>query len=220
MLFRAPTSRQEAPIAGEIIAARGAAHKFGHHPAALAYALQFEASLRQWDVIGQWIPISDSRPSAIIDGGKRWIGPMWSQIDDDLVLRLTPSKTEGISQARVVFDLKAYPMVVEELARMPATGRSGPLIVNPRTGLPYRHEYFRVLWHKCAAEVGISRSIWNRDLRAGGITEARQAGASTDDVAKMAGHVSKRTTAKVYDRDTMEAARRVAKARIAHRNGA
>jgi hypothetical protein len=94
MLFKAPTSRQEAPIAGEIIAARGAAHKFGHHPAALAYALQFEASLRQWDVIGQWIPISDSRPSAIIDGGKRWIGPMWSQIDDDLVLRLTPSKTE------------------------------------------------------------------------------------------------------------------------------
>jgi hypothetical protein len=98
---------------------------------------------------------------------------------------------------------------------MPATGRSGPLIVNPRTGLPYRHEYFRVLWHKCAAEVGISRSIWNRDLRAGGITEARLAGASTDDVAKTA-----RTMAKVYDRDTMEAARRVAKARIAHRNGA
>jgi hypothetical protein len=218
--FKAPTPRQEAPTAEEIIAARGAAHKFGHHPAALAYALQFEASLRQWDVIGQWIPISDSRPSAIIDGGKKWIGPMWSQIDDDLVLRLTPSKTEESSQARVVFDLKAYPMVVEELARMPATGRSGPLIVNPRTGLPYRHEYFRVLWHKCAVEAGIPRSIWNRDLRAGGITEARQAGAPTDDVAKTAGHASKRTTAKVYDRDTMEAARRVARARVAHRNGA
>ena len=148
------------------------------------------------------------------------IGPIWSQIDDDLVLRLTPSKTEERSQARVVFDLKAYPMVIEELASMPVTGRSGPLIVNPRTGLPYRHEYFRVLWHKCAAEAGISRSVWNRDLRAGGITEARQAGAPTDDVAKTAGHASKRTTAKVYDRDTLEAARRVAKARIAHRNGA
>ena len=219
--FKAPTPRQEAPNAAEIIAARSTAHKFGHHPAALAYALQFEASLRQWDVIGQWIPISDPRPSAIIDGGKKWIGPMWSQIDDDLVLRLTPSKTEESSQARVVFDLKAYPMVVEELASIPATGRSGPLIINPRTGLPYRHEYFRVLWHKCAAaEAGISRAVWNRDLRAGGITEARQAGAPTDDVAKTAGHASKRTTAKVYDRDTMEAARRVAKARIAHRNGA
>ena len=65
---------------------------------------------------------------------------MWSQIDDDLVLRLTPSKTEESSQARVVFDLKAYPMVVEELANMPDTGRCGPLIVNPRTGLPYRHD--------------------------------------------------------------------------------
>jgi hypothetical protein len=218
--FKAPTPRQEAPTATEIIAARVAAHKFGHDAAALAYALQFEASLRQWDVIGQWIPISDPRPSAVIDGGKKWIGPMWSLIDDDLVLRLTPSKTEESSQARVVFDLKAYPMVIEELASMPTMGRSGPLIVNSRTGLPYRHEYFRVLWHKCAADAGISRSIWNRDLRAGGITEARQAGAPTDDVAKTAGHASKRTTARVYDRDTLEAARRVAKARIAHRNGA
>ena len=56
--FKVPTPRQEARAA-EIIAARAAAHKFGHHPAAFAYALQFEASLRQWDVIGQWIPISD-----------------------------------------------------------------------------------------------------------------------------------------------------------------
>jgi integrase len=78
-----------------------------------------------------------------------------------------------------------------------------------------------VLWRRCATQAGISSSVWNRDLRAGGITEARQAGAPTDDVAKTAGHASKRTTARVYDRDTLEAARRVAKARIAHRrNGA
>jgi integrase len=50
-----------------------------------------------------------------------------------------------------------------------------------------------------------------------GITEARQAGAPTDDVAKTAGHSSKRTTARVYDCDTLEAARRIAKARMAHR---
>jgi integrase len=49
------------------------------------------------------------------------------------------------------------------------------------------------------------------------LTEARQAAAPTDDVAKVAGHANKRTTAKVYDRDRLEAQRRVMKARIAHR---
>jgi integrase len=56
------------------------------------------------------------------------------------------------------------------------------------------------------AEAGVPATVWNRDLRAGGITEARQAGAPTDDVAKTAGHSSKRTTARVYDRDTLERA--------------
>ena len=108
-------------------------------------------------------------------------------------------------------------MVVEELARIPPAVRTGPLIVNHRTGFPYRHEYFRVLWRRCADKAGIPSNIWNRDLRAGGITEARQAGAPTDDVARTAGHSSKRMTARVYDRDTLEAARRVAKTRAAHR---
>jgi len=39
----------------------------------------------------------------------------------------------------------------------------------------------------------------------------------TDDLAKQAGHSNKRTTARVYDRERLEAARRVAKARTAHR---
>jgi len=215
--FKAPAPRQEAPTAAEIVKVRTVAHEMGHPAAALAYALQFEATLRQWDVIGEWIPLNDSRPSVVIDGGSKWIGPTWSQIDDNLILRITPGKTEGSSKARVLLDLRSYPMVVEELAVVSPEARKGPLIGNPRTQLPYRQEYFRDLWRRCATKAGISRAIWNRDLRAGGITEARQAGAPTDDVAKTAGHSSKRTTAKVYDRDTLEAARRVAKARTTHR---
>ena len=38
-----------------------------------------------------------------------------------------------------------------------------------------------------------------------------------DDLAKTAGHSNKRTTARVYDRDRLEAARRVATARKTHR---
>jgi integrase len=109
------------------------------------------------------------------------------------------------------------PDVMEELAKVPADKRMGPLIVNPATGLPYRQWYFRYLWRHVADRAGIDRAVWNSDLRAGGITEAREAGAPTDDVAKTAGHADKRTTARVYDRDRLEAARRVARARAAHR---
>jgi hypothetical protein len=99
--------RQEAPTAAEIIRVRGVAHHIGHGAAALAYSLQFEAALRQWDVIGEWIPIDDARPSMLIDGNVKWIGPTWSQIDDSMILHITPGKTEGSSQARVLLDLSS-----------------------------------------------------------------------------------------------------------------
>lgn len=217
MTFAAPRPRRAAPTAEQITAARTEAHKAGHPAAALAYALQFEGQVRQWDVIGEWLPLDDRRPSALISGGKKWIGPTWAQVDEHMILRLTPTKTEDTSEANVVLDLRTYPMVMDELASIPIEQRKGPLIVNPRTGLPYRQHYFRDLWRKNATAAGIDKSIWNRDLRAGGITEAREAGALTDDVAKTAGHADKRTTARVYDRDRLEAARRVAKARSIHR---
>lgn len=215
--FQAPAPRQEAPSAGDIVRVREQAHRLGHAPAALAYALQFEGTLRQWDVIGEWIPLDDPRPSALIDGRRKWIGPTWLLVDEQLVLPVTPTKTEESSRARVVVDLPTCPMVMEELGKAPPSPQGAPLIVNPRTGLPYRQEYFRELWRRCAEAAGIPRTVWNRDLRAGGITEARQAGAPTDDVAKLAGHANKRTTARVYDRDSLEAARRVARARHEHR---
>jgi integrase len=215
--FPAPRPRKEAPTAAEIIAARQAAHALGHAPAARSYAFQFEGAMRQWDVIGKWVPLSDKRPSLIIDGGKKWVGPTWSQVDEYNILRYAPSKTLHSSGAEVVLDLKALPMVMEEIAMVPEEARCGPLIVNPRTGLPYRHEYFRVLWRRCAEQAGIPASVWNRDTRAAGVTEGRQAGAPTDDLAKTAGHSNKRTTARVYDRDRLQAARRVAAARSAYR---
>ncbi len=216
----------EAPTAAEIIAARKAAHELGHAPAALAYALQFEGAMRQWDVVGKWVPVSDKKASSIIDGTSKWVGPMWSQIDGHMILRYTPAKTQFTSGAAVTLDLKLLPMVVEELAKVPVEARHGPLIVNPRTGLPYRNWYYGEVWRRIRKITGIPKEIWNRDMRAAGVTEARQAaspsepGNMLDDIAKQAGHASKRTTGKVYDRDRLEAARRVAKARVAHRGNA
>jgi len=95
--FVAPRPRMEAPTAAEIVAARKAAHDLGHAPAALAYALQFEGAMRQWDVVGKWVPLADRKPSSVIDGTLKWIGPMWSQIDENMILHYTPTKTQFTS---------------------------------------------------------------------------------------------------------------------------
>ena len=215
--FAGPRPRTEAPTADEIVAARKAAHDLGHPLAALAYALQFEGTMRQWDVIGQWVPLDDKRPSSIIADNQKWLGPMWAQIDEHLILRYTPAKTQFTTGAQVTIDLRECPMVLVELGKVPDEARHGPLIVSPKTGLPYLYERYSYLWHAVAARAGMRREIWNRDLRAAGVTEARQGAAMTDDLAKVAGHANKRTTAKVYDRAYLEAHRRVAKARVAHR---
>lgn len=219
MRFPGLRSRPYAPTADQIIEARAAAHAAGAPLRALGYALQFETTLRQWDVFGQWLPLSDPRPSSLIEDGGKWIGLTWGKIDDTLILRWTPGKTEDTTEARVVVDLKLCPMVLEELARIPLELRVGPLVVNPHTGQPYRSSAMRDSWRKDAKAAGIPVVIWNRDLRAGGVTEGGAAGATIEDRAKLAGHAKPKITAEVYDRDRLEAARRVARARTRHREG-
>lgn len=107
-------------------------------------------------------------------------------------------------------------MVMVELGKVPEEAQRGPLIINPQTGLPYAQRAFAKVWRKVTDKAGIAATLWNRDLRTAAITEARQRAAPTDDVAKVAAN-SRRTTARVYDRDRLEAHRRVMKARAALR---
>jgi hypothetical protein len=215
--FEAPDSRSHAPTAEQIIAARKAAHAAGAAERALVYAIQFETTLRQWDVTGQWVKLSDPRPSAVLAYGKKWIGPTWASVGKDLILaRLKPTKTEETTGVDISFDLSACPMVMEELVQIPENKRTGPLIVNPGTGLPYVKQTFGYKWREDFDAAKIPPQIWNRDLRAGGITEGGKAGASKDDRRKLAGHAKEETT-EIYDRDQVEAHRRVMQARVAFR---
>ncbi len=92
------------------------AHEIQHPRAAIAYAIQFEGVVQQWDVKGQWLPMADRTPSAIHYGGKKWIGPTWANVDDEnLILRWTPTKMETTTAPEIVVDLRACPMVMEEL---------------------------------------------------------------------------------------------------------
>lgn len=211
--FPRPRSRRYAPAAKEITAARAAAHRAGRPLRALAYALQFETTLRQYDVVGQWVPLSDPRPSAVLGYGEKWLGPSWSQVDGNLIFRLTPGKTEDTTEVDGVYDLKIYPMVMEELAHIPREARVGPIILNEATGQPYRDTVWREGWREDADAAEIPKHVWNRDLRAGGITEGGKAGAKLEDRAKQAGHAAVQTTARVYDRERLEAQRRVSRAR-------
>lgn len=211
--------RKWAPTADQITAARAAAHDHGAPRRALAYALQYETTARAWDIIGQWVPLDDPRPSAILSGRYKWIGPTWAAIDKGLVLRLTPTKTEDTTAVSVAYDLRACPMVMEELARLPDAERTGPLIVFEGTGGPYHETVWRRGWRADFTAAGMPEGVWNRDLRAGGITEGRRGGADIRDAAAAAGHSGSRTTARVYDRDTLEAHRRVMGARAKVREG-
>jgi hypothetical protein len=141
---------------------------------------------------------------------------MWSQVDHNLILRFTASKTQFTTAAKGTVDFRECPMVMGELGKQPEGVRTGPLIINPKTALPYMQRRFAELWRKVANKAGIASTVWNRDLRAAAVTEARQGAAPSDDVAKVAAN-SKRMVAKVYDRDQLEAHRRVMRARVARR---
>jgi hypothetical protein len=184
---------------------------------ALATALQYETALRLYDVIGQWSPVA-SPDIGIVHGDMKWRGLMWHDIGEDMVLRYTPSKTAGRTGATIAVDLNLCPMALEEIARVPVERRVGPIIIHESTGLPYRADAYHRAWRKDATRAGIGREMWCRDIRASAITEGRSAGAATEDAAKVAGHAKPKITARVYDRDKLEASRRFSKARLKARN--
>ncbi len=206
--------------AEQVAAARKAAHARDRPSAALAYAFVYETLLRLWDVIGQWLPLEHDSVSEIIDQRwqQKWSGLRWEDIDENMILSYTPSKTEGTTGKIVKYPLLNAPMVLEELEHWPVEKRVGPIIVNEVTGKPWREGTFRDGWRKDRKAAGISSDIWARDLRASGVTEGRASDASVDDVAKVAGH-SKRMTEGVYDRAVIEAANRFSEKRTAKRSG-
>lgn len=214
-----PRPRTAVAVAEQVKAAREAAHQNGRPSSALAYALTFETTLRLWDVIGQWWPMDMGGISDVLDPDRelKWFGLRWEDIDDDLVLRYRPSKTETGSGAEIIYSLRMAPMVLEELTHWPVEKRTGPMIVSEESGLPYRASIFNQRWSVDRKTAKLPAKLWARDLRASGITEGREGDASTDDAAKVAGHSSKATTAKVYDRAVMQAADRFAQARLRRR---
>lgn len=235
MRFQGAKPRSVSVTADYAIAVRSKARElFGWPSLALGQAFQFDCTLRQKDVIGEMVPLSEPGVSAVIIGDQKWLrGIVWQEIDENLILRHVTSK----KQKMVEIDLKLADMVLEELqilvgaeplihvdevtkkvtvnrGLLPA---SGPVLICDTSGLPWSGNEYRRKWRKVANACGVPKNVWNMDSRSGAISEAIQAGAPIEFVRHAATHSDVSQTAD-YDRTQAEATAKVMKMRNASRN--
>lgn len=215
MRFAMAKPRSETLTADMAVAIRAKAHEKGYPSLALAQALQFELILRQKDVLGEWVPISEPGMSDVVNSmGSKWLrGLRWEEIDENLTLRhITSKRGKPIERS-----LRSAPMVMEELGRFKDLPKSGPVVVYERSGQPWSSSYFRQVWRDIATEAGVPKSVRNMDSRAGAITEATDAGAELEHIRHAATHSDIAMTQR-YSRGDAGKAEEVARKRNEHRN--
>jgi hypothetical protein len=215
MRFKQPKKRKQMVTFEQAQAVVDLALADGRRSIALGQALQFELTLRQVDVIGKWTRNVAPGAGGIAWKGKRWGGGLlWSDLSNDLTLAKETTKTAADGE----WDLSQYPLVMKALAAFPEADRIGPMIVSEKTGRPYFGEYSRE-WRPFATKAGIPRDVWNRDSRAGGITEGWDADADVKDLQRLATHSTQAMTER-YARRALASTNRVAKLRVASRKQA
>jgi hypothetical protein len=208
MRFKTAPPRKVVLTYDQAVAFIAKAHELGQPELALGQALQFEGTLRQIDIIGEWLP-DPERAS-----GMRWAnGLLWQDIKD-YVLQKGTTKTG----AEAAIDFNEYPLALAELQCVPTDKRVGPVIKDSRTGLPFKAGMYAKRWRFVARAAGIPENVWNRDSRAGGVTEGSDAGADLEHLRHHASHSSVSTTVR-YSRKTLNKTRAVARLRVAYREG-
>ncbi|MFG1373388.1 integrase [Xanthobacter oligotrophicus] len=213
--FKQPARRRQKLELHHVQAFVVKALDMGRLSLALGTALQFETTMRQRDVIGEWEPVpTGAAAGGIVLGTRRWMrGLTWADISDTFVVMKVTTKTGS----DVAHDLSLCPLVMNLLARVPTSQRIGPLIVDETAGRPYAEHAYAREWRLVARAAGIPDSVWNMDARAGGISEADDAGADLDAIRSAAGHSQASTTVR-YVRGTIGKSRKVAALRQEHRN--
>lgn len=215
MRFEMPKPRTESLSAEQATAIRAMAHQKGRPSIALAQAFQFELMLRQKDCIGEWVPMPEPGMSDTFDKkGHKWLrGIRWEEIDQNMVLSHVTSKR----QKRITVSLQNAPMVMEEMAKLGDRPATGPIIVSEHDGLPWDAVEFRRWWRICADACGVPKTIRNMDSRAGGITEASDAGADLEHIRHAATHSNISMTQR-YSRGAEGKIATVQKLRVESRN--
>jgi hypothetical protein len=166
---------------------------------AIGVAAQFELLLRQKDIIGDW------------DGprGEKWTGYFtWENIPG-WRWRMKTSKSKYRTAAD--FDLTSYSLLFPLLEAVPHNERVGAIIKGEQD-LPVRERSYRKWFRQIARAAGIPDTVWSMDSRAGGATEAEEAGAATDAIQGALAHSKKDSTLR-YIRETSTKIATVAEAR-------
>ena len=202
--FSPPRPRKVALSEVQFRAFMGKAIEAGELGLARAVSLQFCCGLRQKDVIGEWV------------AGRWSIGLLWGEhVKADWRLEKPTSKSNFNEVAE--FDLRLIPVVMQELQRTPQTGRIGPVVLDDRTGRPFRQREFAARFRVIARAAEIPDTIWNMDARAGAITDAYNKGAQPSDVMDMATH-KQLSTNLGYKRGRTASTSRVTKLRFGGEN--
>jgi hypothetical protein len=230
--FEGVGHRTEQITVDQADAVRRVAHATGRHSVALAQAFAFECTLRQKDVIGEYVPLSEPGPYDKKDqvGNDRWDrGLRWREIDENFILVHMTSKKQKLIEC----NLRLAPMVMEELAFYaridPAKAftdlkrsdlpKDGPIIIYEVRGVPYDGYQFRKQWRTVATKAGVPKEVWNMDSRSGAITEATDAGADLEHVKHAAAH-SNISQTQQYSRGAAKKTAEVMRIRVASRNKA
>jgi hypothetical protein len=174
---------------------------------AIGVAAQFDLTLRQKDVIGEWGPALPNTPGAVYTGAEMWVGKFrWDNIPG-WRLRLRTSKT----RSAIEFDLTSYSLLYPLLEAVPLHERTGAIVPGEH-GLPIRERSYRKWFRQIARAAGIPDEVWLMDTRAGGATEADEAGADLKAISDHLTH-SKTSMTVRYIRNVSGRVKGVAEAR-------
>lgn len=167
----------------------GAVPRLRARSMAIGVAAQFDLLLRQKDVIGEWGPAAPDVAGAFYAGDEMWTGRFrWDNLPG-WRLRLKTSKT----RSAVEFDLTNYSLLYPLLEAVPLHERAGAIVIDEH-GAPVRERSYRKWFRQIARAAGIPDEIWLMDSRAGGATEADEAGADLKAISDHLTHSETRMT--------------------------
>jgi len=186
---------------------------------AIGTIAQFELLLRQMDIIGEWADKDATRklPAGITRlelDGEIWTGFFtWENIAG-WRWRMKTSKSKY--RAAADFDLTKYTLLLPLLEAVPLAERTGAVVIGAK-GLPVRRDMYARWFRQIARAAGIPDEVWNMDARAGGATEADEAGAALEAIQGALTHTKESTTLRYLRRGRSKQIGQVAEARSAKR---
>ncbi|CCE05823.1 putative Phage integrase [Bradyrhizobium sp. STM 3843] len=175
---------------------------------AIGTASQFELMLRQKDIIGDWAPRNATArfPAGIsivhLDD-ETWSGFFTWESVPGWRWRTRTSKSKYRSPAE--FDLTLYDLLFPLLEMVPMDQRHGA-IVKGEHGLPIRYRSYAKWWRQIATAAGIPVEVQSMDARAGGATEAEEAGANLEGIQANLTHTKKEMSLRYIRRRTKKIA--------------